>query len=432
MSGTLSGRWVPPGAGITLLFNVAGIRVLTPKSRTRIARLAIVGLLGLPAFAADWPQLLGPRRNGVALAAIGLDNAKLAWKKEVGPGFSGPVVASGKLILHHRSGDQETVECLNPATGERIWKFDYGTAYRDDFGFDEGPRGTPAIADGRVFTFGAEGALHALDLNTGRKLWRVDTHSRFKVKKQFFGAAASPLVGEAVYINLGGAAGIAAFDKGTGNVLWTATTDEAGYSSPVAATLANKQLLLCFTRAGLVGLDTAGKVLFQFPWRSRSHASINAALPVVSGNLVFLSASYNTGATLLDLSGTQPKQLWSSDEALSNHYATSVLKDGYLYGFHGRQETGQSFRCVEFRTGKVRWSTEDFGAGSVTLAGDRLLVLRESGEAIVAPATPEGFRPESKAQLLPAVVRSFPALTDGRLFLRNEKTLAAYVVGEVK
>jgi hypothetical protein len=155
---------------------------------------------------------------------------------------------------------------------------------------------------------------------------------------------------------------------------------------------------------------------------------VNAALPVVAGNLVFLSASYNTGATLLDLSGAQPKQLWSSDAALSNHYATSVLKDGYLYGFHGRQEFGQSLRSIELKTGKVMWNMDGFGAGTVALAGDRLLVVRESGEAIVAPATPAGFRPESKMQLLPAVVRSYPAIADGRLFVRNEKSLAAYTV----
>jgi outer membrane protein assembly factor BamB len=386
----------------------------------------------MTALAADWPQLLGPQRNGAAPGTITLKGARLAWKKDVGAGFSAPVVAGGKLILHHRNGAVETVECMNAATGERIWKFDYATAYRDDFGFDEGPRATPTVAEGRVFTLGAEGVLHALDWNTGKRLWRVDTHPRFDVKKQFFGDAASPLVGEAVYVNVGGSGGVTAFDKANGNVLWTATADEAGYSSPVAATIAGRRTILCFTRAGLVALDTAGKVLFRFPFRSRSHASVNAALPVIDGNFVFLSASYNTGATLLDLSGAQPKQVWSSDEALSNHYATSVLKDGRLYGFHGRQEMGQSLRCIEMKTGKVLWSTEDFGAGTVALVGDRLLVVRESGEAIVAPASAEGFRPESRAQLLPAVVRSYPAIADGRLFVRNEKTLAAYTVEEAK
>jgi outer membrane protein assembly factor BamB len=260
--------------------------------------------LALLLLFADWPQLLGPARNGVHPApapVVSLKNAKQVWKKTVGAGFSAPAVAADKLILFHRVGDKETVEALNPATGSSVWKFEYGTTYRDDFGFDEGPRGTPTVSDGRVYTFGAEGTLHAIDLNTGKMLWRVDTHSKFGVRKGFFGAAASPLVGDAVYVNVGGPnnAGIVAFDKASGKVLWTATNDDAGYSSPVLATILGKPTVLCFTRAGLAALDPAtGKVRFQFPWRSRSNASVNAALPVIDGNRVFLSASYNTGAVL--------------------------------------------------------------------------------------------------------------------------------------
>jgi outer membrane protein assembly factor BamB len=398
------------------------------------SRLIVLIAYGLTAFAADWPQFLGPQRNGsypdAEFAAASLGDAHLVWKKGVGAGFSAPVIAAGKLILFHRVNDRETVECMEPATGKRVWIFDYATAYRDDFGFDEGPRGTPAIAGGRVFTFGAEGVLHAIDLATGRKIWRVDTHARFGVRKGFFGAAASPLVeGNAVYVNAGGpdGAGLVAFDAASGNVLWTATSDDAGYSSPIAAMLDGVRSILCFTRNGLVAADPAtGKVRFQFPWRSRSNASVNAALPVVVGNLIFLSASYNTGAVVLEVTHNQLKQLWSSDEALSNHYATSVYKDGYLYGFHGRQEYGQALRSVEMRTGKVAWSVDGFGAGTVTLIGDRLLILRESGEAVIAAASPKSYQALSKAQLLPGVVRSYPGLAGGRIYLRNEHTLAAY------
>ena len=196
--------------------------------------------------------------------------------------------------------------------------------------------------------------LHAIDLATGKKIWRVDTHSRFGVRKGFFGAAASPLVeGNAVYVNVGGSngAGLVAFDKTNGNVLWTATNDDAGYSSPIAANIGRSRRTYCFTRAGLVAVDPAsGKVRFQFPWRSRSNASVNSAVPIVTADTVFLSASYNTGAVLLNVAGNQPKPIWSSDDALSNHYASSVFKDGYVYGFHGRQEMGQSLRCIELKT----------------------------------------------------------------------------------
>jgi hypothetical protein len=121
--------------------------------------------------------------------------------------------------------------------------------------------------------------------------------------------------------------------------------------------------------------------------------------------------------------GTTLTPLWTSNEVLTNHYATGIYRDGILYGFHGRQEEGQSLRAIDFRTGKVRWSQERFLAGSMILAGDRLLIVRETGELVLAAASPDSFRPIARATILPAVLRAFPALADGRLYVRNEKTL---------
>jgi outer membrane protein assembly factor BamB len=146
----------------------------------------------------------------------------------------------------------------------------------------------------------------------------------------------------------------------------------------------------------------------------------------VVGDLVFLSASYGAGATLLQIDGSSVKQLWDSDEALSNHYASSVYHDGYVYGYHGRQEFGQSLRAIELKTGKVQWNFDHFGAGTITLAGDKLLLMREDGELVVALATPKEFRPISRAQLLPGTVRSYPALANGKLYVRNERTLECF------
>ncbi len=141
------------------------------------------------------------------------------------------------------------------------------------------------------------------------------------------------------------------------------------------------------------------------------------------GNQVFVSASYGTGAILLELNGSEYRKIWSSDESMSNHYSTCVYLDGYLYGFHGRQEEGQELRCIQLRTGKVMWSLDGFGAGTVTLAGNRLLVLRENGELMLAPATPTEFKPVAHAGIMKAVVRSYPAIAGGRLYARNEHSL---------
>jgi outer membrane protein assembly factor BamB len=381
--------------------------------------------------ASDWPQFLGPDRNGVshgpALAeSWGPGGPAVVWRRKAGLGLSGPVVVQGRVVLFQRIDNREVVEALDARTGATQWSYGYPTSYRDDFGFDEGPRAVPVVANGVVYTFGAEGQLHAISLATGTRLWSEDTMRRYGVAKAFFGAAGSPLVEDGrVIANIGGkGAGIVAFDAKTGKVQWTATDDEASYSSAVGATIGGRRYAVFLTRTGLVGLDPAtGRVQFQRRWRARQAASVNAATPLVIGDVIFISAEYGPGAAALRYDGSTLADLWTSNEVLSNHYATSVHRDGYLYGFHGRQEFGPSFRAVELRTGKVRWSQDGFQAGSVTLAGDRLVIVRETGELILAAASPDAFRPLARAQVVPATVRAFPALADGRLYVRNETTL---------
>jgi outer membrane protein assembly factor BamB len=400
--------------------------------RPPIVGSAVVALtMGAQGAAQDWPQFLGPERNGVyrgpALAETwGASGPAVVWRKEIGQGLSGPVVVQDRLILFHRVSDQEVVEAFDARTGTSQWRYAYATSYRDDFGFDEGPRAVPVVADGVVYTFGAEGQLHALDLATGRRIWSEDTKRRFGVPKGFFGAAGSPLVEDGrVLANVGGKnAGIVAFDAKTGKVLWTATDDEASYSSAVGATMGGRRYAIFLTRNGLVGVDpVTGALQFQRRWRARLAASVSVATPLVVGDLIFISAEYGPGAAALRVEGSKLIDLWASDEVLSNHYATSVYYDGYLYGFHGRQEYNPSFRAVELRTGKVRWSQDRFRGGSVSLAGDRLLILRETGELNLAAASPDGFRPLARAQVLPPTLRAYPALADGFLYVRNDDTL---------
>jgi outer membrane protein assembly factor BamB len=383
-------------------------------------------------LAQDWPQHLGPRRNGTYDGPWSAKSTfSQLWKRPVGEGFSAPVVAGGRLILFHRQDASEVVESLDPQTGKTQWTFKYPTTYRDDFGFSEGPRGTPAVASDRVYTYGAEGMLHCLNLGGGTKVWSVDAR-QLGMRKEFFGTGCSPLIETGrVLMNLGGAsdAGIAAFDAATGKVLWKALRDEAGYSSPVAASIGGQPHALFFTREGLVDADPAsGRIRFQYRWRARQQASVNAATPLVAGNQVFLSSSYSTGAVLLNIEGDAAKPVWSGDESLSNHYSTSVLKDGYLYGFHGRQEYGQQLRCVEWKSGKVQWSVDSFGAGTVTLAETHLFVVKENGELVIAPVSPKAFQPARTVRLLSGAVRSYPALAAGRLYIRNQDTLAAYKI----
>jgi len=402
-----------------------------PHFRIAWAVAAALAATVVTQAANDWPQYLGPSRNGIyegpALADTwGANGPKVVWRKQVGQGFAGPAVVGNRVILFHRVGNEEVLESLDAATGNSMWRYAYPTRYRDDFGFDEGPRAVPVVADGVIYTFGAEGQLHAVDLAKGTRLWSEDTMKRFGVPKGFFGAAGSPLVeGGRVIANVGGdKAGIVAFEAKTGKVLWSATDDDASYSSGVAATIGGHRLGVFLTRDSLVGLDPAsGMVQFQRRWRARIAASVNAATPIIVGDEIFVSAQYGPGAGVLRVNGSQLTDVWTSDDVLSNHYATSVFYNGYLYGFHGRQEFGPSFRAVEFQTGTVKWSQEQFRAGSVLLAGDRLLITREGGELVLASASPQAFKPIARAQILQGVVRPYPALADGLLYVRNENTL---------
>src|ERR1051326_2371130 len=393
-------------------------------------------LAAVAAGAADWPQFLGPNRDGTYPASDLAESwpkegPPVVWQRKVGQGFSGPVVALGKVILFHRVDDKETVECLRETTGQPLWRFDYPTRYRDDFGFDEGPRATPAIADGRVYTYGAAGGLHCLDLAAGTNIWTVDAKAQFHAAKGFFGIACSPLVeGKAVLLIVGGGdgAGIVAFDKTNGKVLWKATNDEASYSSPVAATIRGRRCGFFFTRSGLAAVDpTSGKILFQFPFRPPIRNSVSAATPLVVGDLVFLSASYDTGAVLLRVNEVGPEKIWAAAESLSSHYATGIHYNGFIYGIHGRADAGferpASLRCVELQTGKVRWQQDAFGAATMILAGDQLLILTDRGELIRAPASPEGYKPNARAQVLPNQVRAHPALAGGLFYARSKDEL---------
>lgn len=383
------------------------------------------------AGAADWPQFLGPTRDGRSsetnlTLSWPKEGPKVLWRIKVGQGWSGPVVSSNRAVIFHRVGDQEVVEALNATTGARLWRTEYPSTYRDDFGFEEGPRATPAIDGNHLFTFSANGILNCWSFASGTNLWRIDTREQFKSDKGFFGIACSPLVeGNAVILDIGGkGVGVVAFEKTTGKILWKATDENASYSSPVAATIRGQRYVFVFARNGLVALEPkAGKVLWNFPWRPRIEASVSAATPLVIGDQIFISASYDVGAALLRFNQTKPEVIWSGDDILSNHYATSVHHNGLLYGFDGRQEERCHLRCVELMTGKVRWSQDRFGSGSLIVVGDKLLILTERGELILAPASPEKFSPFARAQIIGSDIRAHPALANGLFYARDKAAL---------
>jgi outer membrane protein assembly factor BamB len=382
--------------------------------------------------AEDWPQFLGLMRNG-ASSEPGLklqwppEGPSRLWEKKVGEGFSGPVVADERLILFHRVGDEEVVECLDAASGKERWRFAYLTQYEDALGKGNGPRATPTIAGKHVITIGAEGTLHCLDLESGKKRWSRSILKDYAVPPSYFGVGSSPLVeGDRVLVNVGAKnAGIVAFALDDGREVWKSTSDGASYASPVACTIDGTRHALFFTREGVVLLDPAkGSERFRLRWRARYDTSVNAATPLVIGDQAFISASYETGALVLKLKKDGADVVWKNEELMSNHYNTCVHHEGHLYGFDGRQEAGAAFRCVNLKEQKIAWTRPRFGCGAMVLAQDHLIVLTEKGDLVLVEATPMAYREKARVHLFDALpCRAQPALANGRLYLRDQAKL---------
>ena len=396
----------------------------------RFLPVALGFLLATELRADDWPQFLGPRRDGTSLERGLLDafpqpGPKIIWQREVGEGYSGPVIAGERLILFHRVGAEEVVECLLASTGKPQWKFTYPTNYQDGLGKGNGPRSTPVIVGDKVVTLGAEGTLHCLSLDTGKKVWSRSLTKEYKTPLGYFGIATSPVVEQnLVLINVGGKnAGIVAFDLDSAKEVWKATNDPASYSSPVVCTVDGARLAVFFTRTGAVVLDPkTGDVRYQQRWRARYDASVNAATPLIIDNLAYFSTSYETGSLLLKLRKDGADEVWTAEEMMSNHYNTCIYDNGYLYGFDGRQEASPSFRCVELKTKKVMWDKERFGCGTMILADGKLVVLTERGDLILVQATPTAFKELAQTHLLnDGPCRAQIALAHGKLFARDQR-----------
>ncbi|MEX2263169.1 MAG: PQQ-binding-like beta-propeller repeat protein [Bryobacteraceae bacterium] len=397
----------------------------------------------------DWTSFLGPTHNGVSTETHLLKDwpaggPKLIWEMKKGTGYSSPAVSGDKLVFFHRVGGEERVECLHPETGARYWKFEYPTSFEDRYGYNNGPRASPVIDGDRVYTIGAEGKLHSLSLETGKVLWKRDLASEFKVPQDFFGTAATPVIeGDRLIVNLGAPGGptVAAFDKLSGKLAWGAG-DKWGpsYASPVPATVHGRRRIFVFTggesdppTGGLLSIDALNGALgFAFPWRSRSYESVNASCPVVVGNQVFVSASYRTGGALLNVQPDGSHTVAWTTREMGTHWNTVIHKDGYLYGFDGRNEPDAALACIELKTGKQMWRAtpeweETLGGrkqmlgtfrGSLLSVDGRFLCLGELGHLLWLDLTPKGYKELSRAWLFAArETWALPVLSRGLLYV---------------
>lgn len=408
--------------------------------------------LAKDAVTSDWTRFLGPTMNAASPETKIARKLPppLVWELRKGTGYTSPAILKDRLVYLHRNGAQETVECLHPETGEQLWQMSYATKYEDRYGYNNGPRASPVIDGDKVYTLGAEGVLHCLALDSGKVLWKRNVNADYKVRQDFFGTAGTPLIeGGLVVMNVGGAAegaSVVGLDKLTGKEAWRAGKEWGpGYGSPMPATIHGKRRVMVLAggesdppTGGLMLIDPAGgKVDFSFPWRSKSYESVNASCPVlIDGNKIFVSASYRTGGALVEV---QPdfshKVLWTVRD-FGMHFATPVYKDGYLYGFEGRNEPDASLACLEVATGKVVWRevleweepVEVNGQqrtvqmspyrGTILAVDGGWLVLGERGHLLWLDLSPKGVKIQARTWLFFGdQTWALPVLSRGLLYV---------------
>lgn len=410
---------------------------------------SLIGLVAVWPTAAgggDWPQILGPNRDGHAAADEKLAAAwpaggpRVVWSREVGSGYAGIVVAAGRAYLFHRLADRELVEAFDAATGRPLWKDDgHPTAFRPQVGGGDGPLCTPVVAGDRVIVFGASGTLACLDIATGRRVWTRQTHRDFAAPEGYFGAGATPLVvGSRVIVNVGGAkqeAGLVAFDLTSGETVWTALADAASYSAPVAVDVGGRPHVLALTRLACVLVDTAdGTVRWQFRFGQRG-PTVNAATPVVfpAGQLL-VTAAYGIGSVCarFDAAGATP--VWEGIDSLASQYCTPLVVGGQLYAIDGRDDLPPAaLKCLDPTTGRVLWTAQDVSYGTLLEADGKIVVTQTDGELVLVQPDPTGLKVLARCQPfgrdLTGNLRALPAVAAGRLYLRDDRRLICLDVG---
>jgi outer membrane protein assembly factor BamB len=378
-----------------------------------------------------WPQWLGPARNGVAPGSNvnpwPESGPTRVWEAPLGGGFGSPVVSGGKVYLLTQEGPNEVIRCLDDATGEQRWQHSYAARFESDQG--SGPRASPALSGGRLFTVGGTGIMHCLDATSGNVIWSKDLMQEFAAQPPRWGVSFSPLVdGERVYVQPGGRNGnsVAALDVASGNVLWKSLDDGPSYSSPVIGSPGGMRQVLFFTAKGLVSLTPDGRLLWRYPWATAHE--VNAATPLVINDYVFISSSYGKGCALLEVhkegDTLAARKVYDSNR-MKNHWATCVFHDDHLYGFDDGMLT-----CLSLKTGAVKWKERKFARGTVIRRDSTLIVLGEHGNLALVKATPDGYQELAHAPVLGNRCWTVPVLTDGRLYARDETKLLCLDVGK--
>lgn len=400
--------------------------------------LALWALLlpaAVPLAAGDWPQYRGPERQGTAdeadlLAAWPEGRPAVVWRRPLGGGYSAVAAVGERLYTMDTDGAEEAVVCLSAADGEVAWRVAVGEFVEAELG-DGGPRSTPTVAGGAVYAVSSQARLVALAAADGRLLWQQDLTRWGPVPR--FGYATSPLVeGELVIVEVGGPGGgpgVAAFDRATGALRWTALEGPAGYSSPIAVAIGGTRQLVFSRAREVVALSLAGEVLWRHPTPQRGAVPMPLFLP--PDRIFVASAEDSFGGRMLRVGRREDgafhaEEVWH-ERLMRNHFNSSVAVGGHLYGF----DNG-TLRCLDAATGEIRWAARGFGKGSLVAAGERLFILGDDGTLALAAADPQAYREIGRVQATRGGrAWTAPSLAGGRLYVRDfDEIVSLGVKGE--
>ena len=375
--------------------------------------------------AIDWPQWRGPNRDGIS-AETGLLESwpaagpPLVWKAQgLGEGYAAFSVVGDRLYTQGQQGSQQFVLAYDTNTGKQVWKTPSGRAYHESRG--HGPRGTPTIDGPRLYAVAADGTLLCLEAASGKRIWGINFVDQFGGSIPRWGYSESPLVeGDRVIVTPGGrGASAVGLNKLTGATIWKSQDDPAAYSSPMAYDAGGKRNVVVFTAVAVIALDMKMGGL-QWRYANVSNRTANIATPVIHDGHVFVSSDYGTGGALLKLG--PGSEVYFSRE-MKNHYSSSVLVNGYLYGF-----SSSILTAMNFMTGQVAWRDRSVGKGSVAYADRHLYALGENGTVGLIEPNPAGYKEKSRFEINRGAYPTWtpPVIANGRLYLREQDNLYCY------
>ena len=382
-----------------------------------------------PARPAEWPGFRGPDRDGVIHGMqIATDWSQSppvqTWRRPIGPGWSSFAVSGNLIYTQEQRGGDEVVSCYRLSTGEPVWRHRDATRFWES-NAGAGPRGTPTLSNGRVYTLGATGILNVLDAGSGAVVWSRNAASDVKVKVPMWGISSSPLVVDDVVIVAAGGK-LAGYDVATGNPRWSGPGSGVSYSSPHLVTIDGVQQVLFMSGPGTTSVEPAtGKVLWQHEWSGG--AIVQPAL-TGDGGILVNSISMNGGVGLRRLAVARAAGAWTAAErwtstGLKPYFNDFVVHKGRAFGFDG-----SILSCIDLADGTRMWKGGRYGNGQLVLLADQdlLLVLSEEGELALVKATPDQFTEVARAPALEGKTWNHPVVVRDVLLVRNDHEMAAF------